>query len=176
MESYPWQNQLQFNLNVPSSSSNLAARYHRPAPVIIDRACGPLGGRVQQPHVQPSQNVSLGMNFSNLSKDRLTAAVKLAQRDMKKKKEEEFLNHFVKKTRSRSPSPKSARTRKIPGQDMWLRQRRRQPVRGNKPALKTKEHDRNQMTKSTRTQTPPRNPGPLERRVPDHSMPGESKR
>ena len=88
-----------------------------------------------------------GLNFSSLSEDRLSLAVKLAQRDLKKKKEQE---QYV----SRSPSPKG-KTRIIPGKRYWEKQ---QASTNRSRQQKIKEHDRNRHPKCARTQTPPRMP------------------
>ena len=52
-----YQNQLQFNLGVPASDSNMAVRYHRPGPIVIEK-CGstPASGSIIL-QTQPSKSV-----------------------------------------------------------------------------------------------------------------------
>lgn len=91
-----------------------------------------------------SQSVSGGMNFSSLSEDRLSLAVKLAQRDLRKQREQA-------KQRSRSPSPKAkTRTKRY-----WDKQ---QATTNKSRPFKVREHDRNRNPRDARTQTPPRIP------------------
>lgn len=163
----PFYNQLQFNLGVPASSRNMVIRHHKPNPIILDKATAPLAPK-SAPLVH---NESMMSNVSQTSEDRMSMAVRLAQRDMKKRREaEQFSNMFSQKSRptSRSPSPKS---RPIPGQEYWMRQKR--PQMKGKTQLKIKEHDKNQYPRSARTQTPPRPPWVGAGRVPDPSMPGK---
>lgn len=163
----PFYNQLQFNLGVPASSRNMVIRHHKPNPIILDKATAPFAPK-PAPLVH---NESMMSNVSQTSEDRMSMAVRLAQRDMKKRREtEQFSNMFSQKSRptSRSPSPKS---RPIPGQEYWMRQKR--PQMKGKTQLKIKEHDKNCYPRSARTQTPPRPPWVGAGRVPDPSMPGK---
>lgn len=101
---------------------------------------------INQRHLnESSQSVTGGMNFSSLSEDRLSLAVKLAQRDLRKKKERS-------QQRSRSPSPKG-KTRIIPGKRYWDKQ---QAATNKSRQMKIKEHDKNRHPRDARTQTPPR--------------------
>ena len=111
------------------------------------------------------------MKFNSLSEDRLSLAVRLAQRDLKKRREEESLHKS--RQRSRSPSPKGGKSRHIPGKDYWdkIQRRSRDPKR-EKRVLMVKEHDRNRQPKNERTQTPPRAPRFGGGRVPDPAFPG----
>lgn len=150
----PGQNQLLFNLNAQPQPYQSAFQIHRPRPIVLDKG-GPLAPsfqHVNQPHLnESSQSITGGMNFSSLSEDRLSLAVKLAQRDIRKKKEQ---GHFSGHSHSRSPSPKG-KTRIIPGKKYWDKQ---QAATNKSRQMKIKEHDRNRQPRDARTQTPPRMP------------------
>ncbi|XP_021357152.1 protein moonraker-like [Mizuhopecten yessoensis] len=182
MAFYPIQNQLQFNLDVPSNVQNLAFKFHRPNPIVIDKGGGPPGVVFPAGHAGihglpqgGSHDNSGGLNFSSISEDRMSIAMRLAQRDIRKKKEEEHMNRQLGKTRtkSRSPSPKTFGKTKVIRDRASRDRMRRQPVK-NKSNLKIKEHDRNRSPKNVKTQTPPRLSRPGGGRVPDLSMPVSS--
>lgn len=97
-------------------------------------------------------------------------AMKLAQRDIKKQREQERMQAL--QPRSRSPSPKSSRTRVIPGQKFWSKNQRSRDPKREKRVLTVREHDRNRQPREARTQTPPRGPR-LGERVPDPNFPGQ---
>lgn len=96
--------------------------------------------------------------------------MKLAQRDIKKQREQERMQAL--QPRSRSPSPKSSRTRVIPGQKFWSKNQRSRDPKREKRVLTVREHDRNRQPREARTQTPPRGPR-LGERVPDPNFPGQ---
>ncbi|XP_061197750.1 protein moonraker-like [Saccostrea echinata] len=164
------QNQLQFNVGVPTYTENLAFRHHRPGAIIVEKPVVQQASSVFIPR-QNVSHVTREVNSSSLSSDRMEIALKLAQRDIKKQRELERMQAL--KGKSRSPSPKSSRTRTIPGQRFWNKnQRRRDPKKENR-VLTVREHDRNRQPKETRTQTPPRAPK-YEGRVPDPNFPVSS--
>ncbi|XP_060074387.1 protein moonraker-like isoform X2 [Ylistrum balloti] len=179
MAFYPIQNQLQFNLDVPSNVQNLAFKFHRPNPIVIDKGGGPPGVIFPAGHAsihgQPQGDISGGLNMSSMSEDRMSIAMRLAQRDIRKKKEEENMKKQLGKTRtrSRSPSPKTFGKTKVIRDRASRDRMRRQPVK-TKTNLKIKEHDRNRSPKNAKTQTPPRLSRPGGGRVPDLSMPVSS--
>uniref|UniRef100_A0A4X2M7L3 KIAA0753 n=1 Tax=Vombatus ursinus TaxID=29139 RepID=A0A4X2M7L3_VOMUR len=81
--------QLQFNRNVPSLPDNLAIRYSGPRPIVIeklrppDRASAP--GLLEDPYHRAS------IPFSFVSEEKLSLAVHLAKRDVKKKQLQELV-------------------------------------------------------------------------------------
>nr|KAF6456644.1 hypothetical protein HJG63_007206 [Rousettus aegyptiacus] len=87
------QNQLQFNKNVPTHSSNLAIRYSCPHAIRIEKLkhsykesyhCKDLDFR-DGPHLSSS------VSFSVISEERLSYAVHLAKRDVKRRQFEEHI-------------------------------------------------------------------------------------
>lgn len=164
------QNQLQFNTGVPTYTENLSYRHHRPGAIVIEKSSG------QQafpafPSRQNASYVTREVNSSSLSSDRMEMAMKLAQRDIKKQREQERMQAL--QPRSRSPSPKSSRTRVIPGQKFWSKNQRSRDPKREKRVLTVREHDRNRQPREARTQTPPRGPR-LGERVPDPNFPVSS--
>ncbi|XP_013412021.1 protein moonraker isoform X2 [Lingula anatina] len=99
-----FKNQLQFNLNVPPVASNLAMRFQKPEAIVVEKLSSSPPRRpplltTATPPIQPAS----AFKFSVVSEDSLTAAVRLAKRDLKKKKiEEQFylssLAHEAKQT------------------------------------------------------------------------------
>ncbi|XP_076108762.1 protein moonraker-like isoform X2 [Mytilus galloprovincialis] len=144
----PGQNQLLFNLDAHPQPYKSAVQFYHPRAIVLDKG-GPMAPdfqHINQRHLnESSQSVTGGMNFSSLSEDRLSLAVKLAQRDLRKKKERS-------QQRSRSPSPKG-KTRIIPGKRYWDKQ---QAATNKSRQMKIKEHDKNRHPRDARTQTPPR--------------------
>lgn len=167
-----FQNQLQFNLNVPLTKFNMAARFHHPGPITIERAnaagqgfpMAKLANR-QSAVVHAGSGVASGngFQFSSLSQDKMAAAVQLAQRDLKNQKlQQKFANN-----RDRSPSPDRSRQGKaVCGAKYWERQRSRMPKKSqssassksSKMSMRVREHDRNRAPRSAGSQTPPSSP------------------
>ncbi|XP_036612508.1 protein moonraker isoform X2 [Trichosurus vulpecula] len=89
--------QLQFNRNVPSLPDNLAVRYSGPRPIVIeklrppDRASAPASapGLLEGPRHRPS------VPFSVVSEEKLSLAVRLAKRDVKRKQLAELVSGRV---------------------------------------------------------------------------------
>ncbi|XP_066520504.1 protein moonraker isoform X2 [Hoplias malabaricus] len=90
--------QLLFNLAMPSSVLNRATRVTPPAPIVIEK----LVPRRERQDDGESCNSSLCLSV--LSEERLQAAVKLAKRDLRRKRQESMnsLSHI---SLERSPSP-----------------------------------------------------------------------
>ncbi|CAL8373655.1 unnamed protein product [Gadus morhua 'NCC'] len=78
----PFQTQLLFNETIPSSSSNRASRAGPPSPIVIEK----LVPRSEEPERPGSSRSSV--NFSTLSEERLMAAVRLAKRDLRRRRQE----------------------------------------------------------------------------------------
>lgn len=96
-----FQNQLQFNLHVPLTTSNISTHFHRPKPIVVERLAGKaeqgagfpvihlkhkIFGKNDYPPLKVNADApqTTSFQFSALSEDRLAAAVELAKRDLKK--------------------------------------------------------------------------------------------
>ena len=182
-----FQNQLQFNMNVPLTAHNMATHFHHPRPITIERSAAmpscqgfpmaqlanrlssnPAGGQAGQ---NGSAAASSGFNFSTLSQDRMAVAVQMAQRDIKNRKLQQKSQELSQdKGRRRSPSPDSGRAgRPIPGAKYWASSRSRVlkkahsgvAAKGSKAKgsrMDVREHDRNRAPRQTSSQTPPTSP------------------
>ncbi|EPQ03151.1 Putative protein KIAA0753 [Myotis brandtii] len=93
----PWrlqtQNQLQFNKNVPTHSSNLAIRYSYPHAIKIEKL---KHSHTESDHYKDldfgdGPDLSSSVSFSVVSEERLSYAVHLAKRDMKRRHFEEHV-------------------------------------------------------------------------------------
>ncbi|XP_033627012.1 protein moonraker-like isoform X2 [Asterias rubens] len=155
------QNQLQFNLDMPSMAGNLAARYHNPGPLVIEKLGG--GGAKKsgtEERIEPS------VKFSSISEDRLSMAIRLAQHDLKhmlSKKQAPIINESPQQTNQgrktktkRSPSGKSRR--QLKNTNVRVQERYRNPneyrrtVETQTPTKKTKKkHGRDGSSHSANT-------------------------
>ncbi|XP_039110393.1 protein moonraker isoform X2 [Hyaena hyaena] len=115
------QNQLQFNRNVPAHSSNLAARYSCPDAIRIEK----LTHSYSESHRRGDLGLGAGpdasgsASFSVISEERLSYAVHLARRDVKRRQ----LGEHVKQQRLRS-EPQSPQRRGRPQHGAQRRQAR----------------------------------------------------
>ncbi|XP_078294059.1 protein moonraker isoform X3 [Panthera onca] len=87
------QNQLQFNRSVPAHSSNLAARYSCPDAIRIEKLTHSHGEsyRGGDPGFRAGPDVSGSASFSVISEERLSYAVHLAKRDMRRRQFEQHV-------------------------------------------------------------------------------------
>ncbi|XP_025776036.1 protein moonraker [Puma concolor] len=85
------QNQLQFNRSVPAHSSNLAARYSCPDAIRIEKLTHSSGEsyRGGDPGFRAGPDVSGSASFSVISEERLSYAVHLAKRDVRRRQFEQ---------------------------------------------------------------------------------------
>ncbi|XP_017550425.1 protein moonraker isoform X6 [Pygocentrus nattereri] len=90
------QTQLLFNLAMPSSVLNRATRVGPPAPIVIEKLVP------QRERQDDGESCSSSLRLSVLSQDRLQAAVRLAKRDLHRKRQEAINSHL---SVERSPSP-----------------------------------------------------------------------
>ena len=101
------QNQMQFNLNVPVRPANMAVRFQKPDPIVIEKYTG------------SPPNVSVGSNpafsFSSVSEEKLALAVQLAKRDMKQKNFQEQIERINtdKRNKLKSQTGKQSRSKTI---------------------------------------------------------------
>lgn len=80
------QNQLLFNLDEPLKKGNMAIRYHRPQPVVVEKCeSEPIVPNVCKISQQVAKKFN-AIEFVAVSTDTLDTAVQLARRDMKKQK------------------------------------------------------------------------------------------
>ncbi|XP_064613073.1 protein moonraker-like [Liolophura sinensis] len=134
-------NQLQFNMSVPPSASNLALRHQVIDPIIVEKIGAVDGGRVMPPL---AVNAGKTFQFQALSQDKLDIAVQLAKRDMKKKKLAEVMGQKSRspneRDHSRSPSPLSRRGTKIVKSREYRERLRQQELKKKKAnVLKIRE-------------------------------------
>lgn len=96
----PWrlhtQNQLQFNKNVPAHSSNLATRYSYPHAIKIEKL---KHSHTESDHYKDldfgdGPDLSSSVSFSVVSEERLSYAIHLAKRDMKRRHFEEHVKRY----------------------------------------------------------------------------------
>lgn len=91
------QNQLQFNKNVPTHSSNLAIRYSPPHAIKIEKLkhLHSESGCCKDLDFRHGPEQSSSVSFSVISEERLSHAVHLAKRDMKRRQFEEHVRHHL---------------------------------------------------------------------------------
>ena len=139
-----FQNQLQFNMNIPLTTHNLATHFRHPRPITIERAAAapsckgfPMAQLANRHRGDPTGTqagqhgdtaATDGFHFSALSQDTMAAAVQMAQRDMKNRKLQQKNKERMGRDGNRSPSPDPRRVQKpIPGAKYWEGQRSRVP-------------------------------------------------
>uniref|UniRef100_A0A8C8XWP8 KIAA0753 n=1 Tax=Panthera leo TaxID=9689 RepID=A0A8C8XWP8_PANLE len=88
-----FKNQLQFNRSVPAHSSNLAARYSCPDAIRIEKLTHSYGEsyRGGDPGFRAGPDVSGSASFSVISEERLSYAVHLAKRDVRRRQFEQHV-------------------------------------------------------------------------------------
>ncbi|XP_066119041.1 protein moonraker isoform X1 [Saccopteryx bilineata] len=97
----PWrlqtQNQLQFNKNVPAHSSNLAIRYSHPHAIKIEKLKNSYSESYHCKDLDRRDGLDLSssVSFSVVSEERLSYAVHLAKRDMKRRQFEEHVKEHL---------------------------------------------------------------------------------
>ncbi|XP_071116069.1 protein moonraker-like [Haliotis cracherodii] len=149
---FPHQNQLQFNLNVPLKAKNLMVQHHHLQPVVIERVHDRRGTFTGRPNVLPSSQSSF--QFQSVSEDRMAMAIQMARRDLKNKKSQQKSG-----VRSRSPSPRSSKTRVIHSKEYLERQKKW--VGKSKKPFSVRERDVNRHPRTMKTQTPSQSPKPF---------------
>ncbi|XP_061031005.1 protein moonraker isoform X2 [Eubalaena glacialis] len=87
------QNQLQFNKNVPTHSSNLAIRYSCPHGIRIEKLKHSYNEsyHCRDAGVRDGPDLSSSVSFSVISEERLSYAIHLAKRDVKRRQLEEHI-------------------------------------------------------------------------------------
>nr|XP_020820355.1 LOW QUALITY PROTEIN: protein moonraker [Phascolarctos cinereus] len=81
--------QLQFNRNVPSLPDNLGIRYSGPRPIIIEKLRPP--DKASDPGLLEGPDHRASIPFSFVSEEKLSLAVHLAKRDVKRKQLQELV-------------------------------------------------------------------------------------
>ncbi|XP_060744443.1 protein moonraker isoform X2 [Tachysurus vachellii] len=97
------QTQLLFNLALPTNVLNRATRVGPPGPIVIEKLMA------QREHQDTGMSCSSSLRLSVLSEDQLEAAVRLAKKDLRRKRQES-INSQSHKTRAKSPSPDKNKT------------------------------------------------------------------
>lgn len=173
-----FQNQLQFNLNVPLTTSHLSTHFHRPQPIVVERFNS---DSAMQPHrfpmMQMMHNKSLQQNrinqdisptesfkFSVVSEDKLAAAVQLAKRDLKNNKLQQKAEKILNDNKRNTSPEMKMKENKIYGQKYWERLKNGKSGASKKGQsssagkMKTKEHDKNRKPWNSSVQTAPISP------------------
>ncbi|XP_053278984.1 protein moonraker [Pleuronectes platessa] len=90
------QTKLLFNEAIPASAGNRATRVHPPAPIVIERLL-PLFERLEN-----LDSTGSSISFTALSEERLQAAMKLAKRDLRRRRRESLMKSPVKASQEAS--------------------------------------------------------------------------
>ncbi|XP_069040554.1 protein moonraker isoform X2 [Lepisosteus oculatus] len=85
------QTQLRFNRAVPAAHSNLTARFHSPAPIVIEKLTPPGATMASGQGADSVSSSQSSLRFSVVSEERLQQAVRLAQRDLRRRHQESLL-------------------------------------------------------------------------------------
>ncbi|MBN3318883.1 MOONR protein, partial [Atractosteus spatula] len=83
--------QLRFNRAVPAAHSNLTARFHSPAPIVIEKLTPPGATMASGRGADSVSSSQSSLRFSVVSEERLQQAVRLAQRDLRRGHQESLL-------------------------------------------------------------------------------------
>ncbi|XP_074640185.1 protein moonraker-like [Tubulanus polymorphus] len=118
------QNQLRFNLHRSTSPSNLAVRFRKPGPVIVER----LGSSPTRRHPDFVEHAPPSVQFSVISEESLSMAVKLAKRDIKKKKMDLELEK-LRKEQEQAVSGRAKKTKIVPSKQYLVKAQQRQDRR-----------------------------------------------
>ncbi|XP_005349692.1 protein moonraker isoform X1 [Microtus ochrogaster] len=91
------QNQLQFNRNVPTHPSNLAVRYSCPHAIKIEKLKHSYNElyHCKDVDIRAGHDLSSSVSFSVISEERLSYAVHLAKRDVKRRQFEEHVKYHL---------------------------------------------------------------------------------
>ncbi|KAL5017134.1 hypothetical protein ScPMuIL_006723 [Solemya velum] len=166
----PAQNQLQFNLGIPPVTTNLAVKFHHPKPIVVEKA----GASIRPPAFHNvSCASSSALQFTSLSEDKLDRAVKLAQRDLKKKKNEENFQELSVKNSLKEDPPTTKKTgqTKIVQSHQYRERLKEQSGREKKKNLPVRERGVNRAPRQIQTQTGSRSTGSPVRRAVDSNLP-----
>lgn len=100
----PTQTQLQFNRDVPTHSSNLAVRYSCPHGIRIEKLKHAYNEsyHCKDSDFQVGPDVSGSVSFSVISEERLSYAVQLAKRDVKRRQFEEHIKELQLRSKPQS--------------------------------------------------------------------------
>ncbi|XP_066552486.1 protein moonraker [Amia ocellicauda] len=103
--------QLQFNRNVPAAPVNLMTQFRNPAPIVIEKL-GPLGAVVSRGAGGGSLSSSHdSLRFSVVSEERLQQAVRLAQRDLRRRHRESLQSPSTALSPGPSPAGRAPQSR-----------------------------------------------------------------
>ncbi len=164
---FPSQNQLQFNLNVPLKTKNLAIQHHRLQPVVIQKTRDSHRTFNGPPNVLTSPQ---SFQFKSVSEERMAMAIQMAKRDLKNKKVE---GKSVLRNRSPSPNPISSKTKVIHSKVHLDRQRKLQQK--SKRPVSNREQDKNKHARPVKSHVSgfdtAQSPRPFNTRV-DSRLPG----
>ncbi|XP_005096152.1 protein moonraker isoform X2 [Aplysia californica] len=155
----PYQNQLQFNLDVPLTTNNLAAHFQHPRPIFVERISGQhaIPGKIpSRKEGKDDPGGQAGHNYSVLSEDKMEMMSQLARRDLRNRKLQAENGKIVGgESHSPTASPSRAHLYK---KTSCSRLTRDQGNRSKHP-LRAREAERNRRLGAVQT-PPPRKPVP----------------
>ncbi|XP_071849232.1 protein moonraker-like isoform X2 [Apostichopus japonicus] len=139
-----YNNQLQFNLNVPSNSANVTTRYQHPGPIIVEKVGGKPGTR---PGSQ-DENLKSSVKLSLASEEKLSWALQLARRDIKNMLHQQ--RAVIQEDEEKKKKKQNAQVKKKRGK---ITKKASMYTKNSKLAVG--QTSQNVFKKSVKTQTPP---------------------
>lgn len=138
-----YNNQLQFNLNVPSNSANVTTRYQHPGPIIVEKVGGKPGTR---PGSQ-DENLKSSVKLSLASEEKLAWALQLARRDIKNMLHQQraVIQEDEEKNKKQNAQGKKKRGKITKKASVYTKSSK----------LAVEQTSQNVFKKSVKTQTPP---------------------
>ncbi|XP_042536511.1 protein moonraker isoform X1 [Dipodomys spectabilis] len=111
------QNQLQFNRNIPTHPENLAIRYSCPHAITIEKLKHSYNEsyHCKDSDLRVGADLSSSVSFSVISEERLSYAVHLAKRDVKRKQFEEHIKEYHLRSQPQSTQKCGHTKNKNPG-------------------------------------------------------------
>jgi hypothetical protein len=147
------QNQLQFNLDVPPSLSQLAVRYKKPVAIVVER----LGGNSEKKRPNFVQHAAPAFQFNAVSEDRLSMAIQLARRDLRKKKIDDEMQQMdeelkaAERSKKKTPRGKGLKGKSKPKD---VRSRLREVEKNQNPKSKEVQTDGRRKDRKPRQKKP----------------------
>ncbi|XP_064650803.1 protein moonraker-like [Lineus longissimus] len=147
------QNQLQFNLDVPPTLSHLAVRYRKPEAIVVEK----LGGKSEKRRPNFVEHAVPSFQFSAVSEDKLSMAIQLARRDLRKKRiddEEQQIEEEAReleKSKKKTPRGKGSKVKSKPKD---VKSRFREVERNQNPKAKEVQTDSHRRDKKPKQKKP----------------------
>ncbi|XP_069857823.1 protein moonraker isoform X3 [Dipodomys merriami] len=124
------QNQLQFNRNIPTHPENLAIRYSCPHAITIEKLKHSYNEsyHCKDSDLRVGADLSSSVSFSVISEERLSYAVHLAKRDVKRKQFEEHIKEYHLRSQPQSTQKCGHTKNKNPGHQVERKDTKSQEV------------------------------------------------